>query len=114
MSPAASRDSYRRMVDQIVTFRRYTGTGPNRPRFDTDVRARVVGYAPDELVGGILQGDRKVILLAEDLVAAQVRPPSKGDKIVIRGAEANIEFVNDSTRRVGGELMAYELVVRGG
>lgn len=107
---------YRRAMDavgEVVTFRRFTGSGSARPRFDADVRARVMDYTPDELVGTIVQGDRKLILLAEDLIAAQVPPPRKGDKIVVRGKELNIEAVDDNTRRVQGVLIAYEMQVRG-
>ena len=71
-------------------------------------------YYGTELVGTIQQGDRKVILLADDLLAAQFALPlKKGDKIVIRGRETNIEAPDDNTRRVRGVLVAYELQVRG-
>lgn len=108
---------YRRAMDavgEVVAFRRYTGAGANRPRFDADIRARVMDYTPDELIGTIVQGDRKLIVLAEDMIAAQVPlDMRKGDKIVVRGKELNIEAVDDNTRRVQGVLIAYELQVRG-
>ncbi|MEO3386009.1 hypothetical protein [Mesorhizobium sp. CAU 1741] len=117
MTPEQIKADYRRSMDavgEIVTIRRYTGNGPNRPRFDADVRARVVDYEPDELVGPIVQGDRKLIVLAEDLIAAQVPLDlRKGDKVVVRGRELNIEAPDDNTRRVAGVLIAYELQVRG-
>lgn len=116
MTPDEIKASYRRAMDEageVVTFRRYTGAGSARPYFDAEVRARVMDYTPDELVGTIVQGDRKLILLAEDMIAAQVPPPRKGDKIVVRGKELNIEAPNDNTRRVQGVLIAYELQVRG-
>ena len=78
---------------------------------DISVRARVVGYQAEELVGGIVQGDRKVIALADDVTFDP--PLRRGDKAVIRNRVMNIEFVDDSTRRVGGVLVAYELTVRG-
>lgn len=117
MSAEAIKASYRRMlalVGEPVAIRRYTGAGPNRPRFDVVALARVTDYAPDELVGSIQQGDRKVILLVEDLVTAQFPLPlAKGDKVVIRGRETNIEAPDDNSRRVGNTLVAYELRVRG-
>lgn len=121
MTPEQARASYRRMMAvagsgevRKVLVRRYTGTGANRPRFDAEVRARVTGYQPHELVGTIVQGDRKVILLAEDLSRAQFPTPlRKGDKVVDAGKELNIEAPDDNTRRVQGELIAYELQVRG-
>jgi hypothetical protein len=117
MTPEQARASYRRMMavaGETVLIRRYTGTGANRPRFDAEVRARVTEYEPKELVGGIEQGDRKVVLLAEDLERAQFATPlRKGDKAVVRGKELNIEAPDNNTRRVQGELIAYELQVRG-
>lgn len=117
MTPDQIKIGYRSAMDvagETVVFRRYTGAGANRPRFDTDVRARVVDYMPDELVGTIQQGDRKLIVLADDLIGAQVPLDlRKGDKIVVRGKELNIEAVDDNTRRVQGVLIAYELQVRG-
>lgn len=117
MTPDEIKADYRTMIAEVgepVAIRRYTGAGTNRPFFDATVRARVTGYEPDELAGSIQQGDRKLIVLAEELIAAQI-PLNlrKGDKAVVRGTELNIEAADDSTRRVQGELIAYELQVRG-
>lgn len=99
---------------EILKIRRYSGSGSSRTFIDVDARARVVGYEPEEIVGTIEQGDRKLIALAEDLAsgafAAGIR---KDDKAVVRGKELNIEAVDDNTRRVAGVLIAYELQVRG-
>jgi hypothetical protein len=117
MTPAEVKAIYRRMMDdygETVQIRRYTGTGSNRPWFDTDAMARVTRYEPEELVGTIVQGDRRLIVLAEDLIAGQFAlPVRKGDKVVVRGAELSIEAADDNTRRVAGELIAVELQVRG-
>ena len=114
MTPEAAKASYRRELKDIVTVRRYAGAGQNRPYFDVEAHARVIGYQPHELVAGILQGDRKAILLVEDLINAQFQLPLRPtDRIVIRGQECAIEAADDSTRRVEGELIAYELRVRG-
>lgn len=117
MTPEDVKTSYRAMlgeVGQSVLIRRYTGTGANRPYFDAAVMARVMGYAPQEIVGTVVQGDRKLIVLAQDLIDAQFALPVKrNDKAVIRGVEVNIEAADDSTRRFGTELIAYELQVRG-
>jgi hypothetical protein len=117
MTPQSILEAYRRMMDIVgehILVRRYTGTGVNRPRFDVDVRARVTDYRPEELVGAVVQGDRKVILLAEDLLAAQLSLPiTATDKVVIRGHECAVIAPNDSTRRVQGKLIAYELTARG-
>lgn len=99
---------------ETVTIRRYTGLGANRPRFDVECMAVVTGYAAEELVGSIVQGDRKVILLTEDLIDAQFAiPVTKHDKVVVRGDELQIIAPDDSSRRVAGVLIAYELTARG-
>lgn len=116
MTPDGYKAMYRRRigVGEPILIRRYTGAGVNRPRFDAEVRARVVGYQAEELVGGIVQGDRKVIFLAEDLNAAQFAGPiTTNDKAVVRGKELAIIAPDDSTRRCQGVLIAYELTVRG-
>ncbi len=101
-------------------IRRYTGAGAGRPRHDTPVTVRLVDYAAREMVSPtILQGDRKAIVLTQDLLDAQfalpVRPTT--DKLVVRrngvDVELNIQAVDDNTRRYDGILVAYELQVRG-
>lgn len=117
MTPDSIKAEYRRMLNEAgetVTIRRYTGTGASRPFFDADVLARVAEFQPDELIGGIIQGDVKLIVLADDLIEAQAPLDlRKGDKAVVRGRERNIEAADDNTRRLAGVLIAYELRVRG-
>lgn len=116
MTPADIKTAYRAFLGEFepVLIRRYTGAGASRPYFDAEAQARVMGYEPHEIVGTISQGDRKLIVLAEDLIAAQFAlPVKKGDKAVVRGVELNIEAADDSTRRVGTELIALELQCRG-
>lgn len=99
---------------ETIAIRRYSGTGAGRTYVDRDCLARVTGYSPSELVGSIIQGDRKVIVLADDLDGES--PPfaiAKTDKVVVRDKELAIMMVDDSTRRVGGTLIAYELTARG-
>jgi hypothetical protein len=106
---------YRRTLKEVVFLRHYSGAGAARVPFNTLAHARVTGYMPNEIVSGgaVQQGDRKVILLAEDLVAAGTLPPVKGDMIVVRGRELNIQSVDDNTRRDGAELIAYVIQARG-
>jgi hypothetical protein len=40
-------------------------------------------------------------------------PVTTNDKAVVRGAELAIIFANDSTRRIGNDLIAIELGVSG-
>lgn len=105
MTPAQARDSYRRsMVNgETVTLRRAATAYPN-------IRARAVNFSPEELIGGVEQGERKLIVLAEDLVSAAFPLPiQRGDKIVLRGKVLNIEDADDSTRRIAGELIAIDV-----
>lgn len=116
-SPSAIKAMYERhllQVGEYITVRRYTGSGTNRPRFDVQARARVEGYAPSELIGTIQQGDRRIVLYADDLLAAQfAMPVTANDKLVIRGRELAIVAVDDNTRRLQGQLIALEIQARG-
>ncbi len=117
MTPEFLKAAYRRLIDQVgevVIIRRYTGSGANRPHYDTTVKARVIDDVPHVNIGTIQQDDKKLILLAEDLATGQIPLPLRnGDKAVIRGKEHNIEKADDNTRRVQGVLIAYELQCRG-
>jgi len=119
MTPDQAKAMYvRRLGDfEMVSIRIYTGAGSSRPRFDYEpIRARPVDFNPDELVGGIVQGDRNVIVLAEDVINAGVPLPlatGANTKMVIRGRELTIKAIDDNTRRLGGELIAYEMQVGG-
>jgi len=117
MTPDQCKSTYARMIDAVgepILIRRYAGTGSNRPKFEVTVRARVTGFHETELVGLILQGDTKLIVLADDLVASQfAMPVRKGDKVVVRGKELNVEDPDGNTRRVQGVLIAYEIQARG-
>lgn len=111
MTPDSAKAMYRRQLaagEDIILRRVNVSPTPNT---DIPVRARVIGYRPEEMVGGIQAGDRKIIVLADDVTFDP--PLKKGDKAVVRGRVLNLEVVDDNTRRVGGVLIAYELVARG-
>lgn len=102
--------SYRRMIEphETVVLRRGAVTAT--------VRARVTDYRPAELIGAIQQGDRRIIVLAEDVVAAGFPLPFKtagGDQAIVRGRPTSIKAVDDTTRSDRGVTIAYELTVRG-
>lgn len=117
MNAAQAKAQYARTLKERVTLRRFIPgtTGSNRPHFDAEgVRARTVGYDPHELVGSIVQGDRKMIVYADDLIAKGFTlPVTNSDKVVVRGRELAIIAPNDSTRRIDDVLIAIELQVRG-
>lgn len=117
MTPDEARAMYRDQLDlhgEDISIRRYTGTGVNRAHVDRTCRARVMGYAAAELIGDITQGDRKIVVLAEDLEGeSPAFAIAKSDKVRVRGVELAIMSVDDSTRRIGSTLIAYELQARG-
>lgn len=114
MTPESVKASYLKSLKEIVHVRRYTGTGSNRPRFDVPCRAKVVGFAPHELVGSVVQGDRKAILYADDLLGVGFEIPiMTSDKLVVAGKELQIIAPDRDTRKVDSVLIAYEIQVRG-
>lgn len=98
-------------VGETVYVRRFTGTGTPRSHTDTATHARVMGYQPSQLIGPIVQGDRRVIALVDTL--SSVLPVTTNDRLVVRGKECVIKAVDDNTRRIGGTLVALELQVAG-
>lgn len=106
--PSAAVAAYRRSVDLVgepVTLTKGSQS--------TTVKARVVGFEPRELVGDIRQGDRKVIMPAEPFANGAVPVPAGDVLLIVGGKPMKIIAVNDSTRRIGGVLIAYEIVARG-
>jgi hypothetical protein len=99
-------------VGEDVVIRTYMGTSETYD--DKTVRARVVEFNPDQLVGAIVQGDRKLIMLATDVDGTGVTLAlTTNCKILVRGKELQVKSIDDNTRRVQGDLIAYELVVGG-
>ncbi|MCK1669434.1 hypothetical protein [Bradyrhizobium sp. 153] len=127
MTPAEALDSHRRMLAEsgsgTVTVRRYAGKGAARAvAAEADALARVAMYKPEQVVGAVVQGDRKAIVINDPAAAvpsgkvslASLLPLSKHtDALVIGGAEVSIEGVDDQTRRIQGVLIALEIQVRG-
>ena len=115
MSPDEIKAEYLSAIDEVgefVAIRNYVGI--TEAYSDATVRARVVEFSPDQMVGAIVQGDRKLIVLAADVIAAGIElTATQNCKVVVRGKELQIKSVDDNTRRVAGELIAYELVVGG-
>lgn len=114
MTPARVRAIYKRLLrlyGETVYFRRYAGTGQVRTSTDYPVKARIREYRPDELIGGIVQGQRDVIALAEDVENSGFPLPfvATVDYVVIRGAQIIIASVDDNTCRIGDTLIAYEI-----
>lgn len=119
MTPDQARSACRRALGnfETVTFRRYSGSTPSRTATNyADIPARVMEFTAEELVGPIVQGDRKLIVMHDDLVAANYPlpiPTGANSKIVVRGKEVQVKSVDGDTRRCAGECIAYDIVVGG-
>jgi hypothetical protein len=113
MTAEEARAMYRRQIEahgETITLRR-VNVSPT-----PDVRARVMGYDPDELTGGINQGDRKITVLAEDVETSEFPTPFKAggiDKVLVRGRIMGMQVVDDSTVRIGDTLIAYKIRATG-
>lgn len=79
---------------------------------DVSVYGTAKNYAPDQLVGAIIQGDTEVTLTNKEIAAAQwPGPPQKDDKIIIDGRQRNVMAVEP--KYLGTEVLVYILQVRG-
>jgi hypothetical protein len=108
MTPESVADMIERH-GETVTLRR-----PGTPDVDATPKAKVRGYQPHELVNGIVQGDRQVIIGATTLAAfGWPAPPSKaaGDRVLIDGKPTAVQGVE--TRKIGEDAAMYVIQVRG-
>ena len=112
MNAAEIKRAYARELKETIGVRRYTGTGATRPRYDIFIRGKATPYGATELIGTITQGDQKVFLLAEDIIAGLMTLPiTTNDKVVVKGKELSI--VNPAERKApDGTLVAYEIQAR--
>lgn len=98
----------RRGVSAIL--RRYTATeGTPRPKIDTPVRAFVRTARADELVGDLDESALHVTVSPTDV--NPIWPIVKGDKLVIDGAEKNVELPKPI--KMADVLVRCDLVVAG-
>lgn len=92
----------------IVLRRPSTNSAPT----DITVRAAIRQYQPVELQGGIIQGDRRVVVRATELaVSSWPLPIKKGDQI-IDGTTVYVVQAVDAVE-LFGLVVRYNLVVRG-
>ncbi len=112
MQTSEIKAAYAQQLKETIVVRRYTGAGANRPRFDVAVRGRARLYATNELINGITQGDQNVIVLVEDLIAAQFAlPVTQFDKVVVAGKE--LAIIDPNTRKApDGAVIVYDVQAR--
>lgn len=98
-------------VGETVVVRRLTGANPQIP-LDCSVKAVVRGYAPQELVGGITQNDKKVTISHAEMSLAQWPwPLKKDDRVLIDGKAAVVQSVE--LRKIGDDVAMCVAQVRG-
>lgn len=106
---------------KTIKVRRWSGVGPARTKVEATIKARVLGYTPDELIGAIVQGDQRIIalndpaaLVPDGMVSlASLLPLSNTDKLVIDGREVAIKAVDRNTINVGDEVIALLIQAAG-
>ncbi|MDF2809321.1 MAG: hypothetical protein K0S56_352 [Microvirga sp.] len=119
MTPAAAiaaLDKQLRRHGQDAVLRRSTWSGTTKNSVDVTVRITLRGYAPDELVGGITQGDSEVVMSPTQINAAgwpsgAPEPPKAGDTLVSAGRARAV--IAAEPIYLGGELVRIDLQVRG-
>lgn len=107
MIPGAVRNMLARN-GRAMTLRRRVGTTASFT--EADALGVLRAFSPEQLVGGVMQGDARVILDAAPLAA--LAPPRKGDFIVVDGRTWSVQGAH--ARMVGDDIAAYECWVRGG
>ena len=114
MTPEAARRIWKSRMSEngeSVKLRRPSSTTPVTSQ---SIRAKFRELSPEELVGGVDQRSRRVLLLAEDVEGSGFPSPlRRNDKVLARGKTMNIEDIDDDTIRVAGVLIAYDLRVIG-
>jgi hypothetical protein len=109
---SALTDEWRAHWQERVALRGQSVILRRLPATDATVNAVVRGYRPEELVGGIQQGTREVVVLAEDLIAAGWPvPPKAGDKVIAHGRTLNVGVADIDTGNLQGVDVFYKLSV---
>ncbi|WP_428031493.1 hypothetical protein [Ancylobacter sp.] len=119
MTPDAAIGSLNRQLRKHghdAILRRSTWSGTERADFEVGVRITLRGYRPDEIIGGIMQGDSEVVLAptqlrAEGWPSGEAELPRQGDTIVSAGRPRSVVGVDP--RFIGDTLVRINLQVRG-
>lgn len=111
---------------QDIVLRRVRGTGVSPTNVDVTCRAFVRGFAPNELVGGFTQQDRKVIISSTEIDTADWpadepdstsnidhRVPRKNRKDVCVFGGRTYAVESSEPIYMAGTLVRINMVVRG-
>jgi hypothetical protein len=83
---------------------------PGRPMLTAPVQAFAVGYSPGEVEGEIQIGDRKVMVLASEVAAANIGTPAIGWQVIEDGTQERV--LAAFPIKDAGETVAFRLWVR--
>ena len=96
---------------ETVSLRRVSGAGSG----DYSVSGWVMDMDQSDLVGGVSQLRRRMIILADTVTTSGFPTPIlvKKDRVIWNGKTLAIAAVDDGSRRIQDKLIAYELEVVG-
>lgn len=114
MTTASFHNLYRKMINDYgseVVIRRLSGVGAG----DYTVRARIIDAKVLSANPQISQKVRQAVILAEDVVSSGFPLPfiPKQDRIISGSLNAAIVMVDDTTRSVNNDLLAYNIELSG-
>lgn len=96
---------------ETVKLRRPSGKGIF---IDVVVLARVTLYRPEQLVGGIIQGDRNVIIGNAEIAEAHwPGPPRVGDFILLDGGKTTLTIRSSDPGQLDGVIVRHDIQARG-
>lgn len=117
MTPDQAKAMYARQMDahgETLTLSRAATTASVRGRIMMAVPGQATEKYTAQITDTIGQRRPTAVILHDDLVSSGFPvPPLKGDRLS-RGAKAfMVQEVDDMTRRIAGETIAYQLILAG-
>jgi len=95
---------------QAMVLRRRIGT--TNAFTDVSVKGVPRAYQPNELLGGLQQGDQRVVISSKEIRAAGwPAPPQAGDLVVWNSSTRTVRGARHI--KIGEEILGYDLWVRG-
>ena len=116
LTPDGAKASLARLIatGDLVSLQR--GLAPGSVTSSTaQVHCRFIRARQEELVGSTSEDDRWCVLSADEVAASGFPLPlAKNDRLVFDGERRLvIQDIDDTTRRIGGVLIGYQLRVTG-
>lgn len=107
MTLLSSTSTMLRRYGRPMTLRRRVGT--SGIFHQVEGRGTLRSYTPQELQGGVMQGDAQVVLDAD---TGALGSPKRGDFLLVDGRTWAVQGA--IPRAVGGTVVGYDVWVRGG